>query len=359
MDDLGKFCSTLQLKYFHNISEHVKKYMIKMSYKCLYDRIGKKEVYSKILQSIEKHKTDAITITFGDQAENHAGMQKIGTRKTKGFTTKNLKEIKKNMEAKGLKCEYINLNSALDEKEKEKSDKAGVLIIKGLFDLPKFKRYSADRLFHELKMTKWDTFLVSTRTTQIQNKHARANICISNAEDIPGYTEKNKKKHKESIYWQDENLQYLYDKQMENRKRKNDKKAKLSKEEIQSGKGSVLKWQSVPVLEKFKEFIEKNFGEPAQDLVAEGNSYVNIKVCGIGYHGDSERNIVIAIRLGESFPMHFQWYHRSKPIGKRIVLPKLSHGDVYIMSEKAVGSDWKKSSILTLRHAAGCKKYIK
>ena len=27
------------------------------------------------------------------------------------------------------------------------------------------------------------------------------------------------------------------------------------------------------------------------------------------------------------------------------------------MSEKAVGTDWKKSSIPTMRHAAGCKKY--
>ena len=32
-------------------------------------------------------------------------------------------------------------------------------------------------------------------------------------------------------------------------------------------------------------------------------------------------------------------------------------GDVYVMTEKAVGSDWKKSTILTLRHSAGCKKY--
>lgn len=29
------------------------------------------------------------------------------------------------------------------------------------------------------------------------------------------------------------------------------------------------------------------------------------------------------------------------------------------MSEKAVGFDWKKSSIFTLRHATGCDKYTK
>ena len=28
-------------------------------------------------------------------------------------------------------------------------------------------------------------------------------------------------------------------------------------------------------------------------------------------------------------------------------------GDIYIMSEKAVGQDWRKRNIYTLRHAAG------
>ena len=31
----------------------------------------------------------------------------------------------------------------------------------------------------------------------------------------------------------------------------------------------------------------------------------------------------------------------------------------FMMSEKAVGRDWKRKSIPTLRHAAGCDKYIK
>jgi hypothetical protein len=31
---------------------------------------------------------------------------------------------------------------------------------------------------------------------------------------------------------------------------------------------------------------------------------------------------------------------------------------MYVMSEKAVGSDWKRSSILTLRHATGAKKFL-
>ena len=35
----------------------------------------------------------------------------------------------------------------------------------------------------------------------------------------------------------------------------------------------------------------------------------------------------------------------------------LNHGDLYVMSEKAVGTDWLLKNTLTLRHAAGSRKY--
>ena len=35
----------------------------------------------------------------------------------------------------------------------------------------------------------------------------------------------------------------------------------------------------------------------------------------------------------------------------------LKSGDLYIMSNKATGFDWKIKNILTIRHAAGCEKY--
>lgn len=57
-------------------------------------------------------------------------------------------------------------------------------------------------------------------------------------------------------------------------------------------------------------------------------------------------------------PLHYQWYYRSKPIGKNFSV-NIAPGDFYVMSEKAVGTDWKKSSILTLRHASGSAKYVK
>jgi len=43
-------------------------------------------------------------------------------------------------------------------------------------------------------------------------------------------------------------------------------------------------------------------------------------------------------------------------VGKRIIVP-LNGGDIYLMSEKAVGTDWKRKKVYTLRHATGCDKY--
>lgn len=97
--------------------------------------------------------------------------------------------------------------------------------------------------------------------------------------------------------------------------------------------------------------------EKCSDLVCEGNYYYDVKKCGIGFHGDAERRKVIGVRLGESIPLHFQWFYKNKVVGKRMEFA-LNDGDMYIMSDKAVGFDWKNYNILTLRHAAGCQKFL-
>ena len=121
------------------------------------------------------------------------------------------------------------------------------------------------------------------------------------------------------------------------------------------------------------------FGKKAKTLQAEGNKYFNKKKTGIGYHGDTERRKVIAWRLGEgdygdpraTMPIHWQWYINSKPVGQNMKF-MINGGDIYVMSEKATGQDWKKKirsvasscpsscrkePLPTLRHAAGSVKY--
>ena len=92
--------------------------------------------------------------------------------------------------------------------------------------------------------------------------------------------------------------------------------------------------------------------------VVEGNRYYNLKKTGIGFHGDTERVVVICLTIGGggNYPMRFQWFKDGMPIGNPIDI-NLNDGDVYVMSEKAVGADWKLRSRYTLRHAAGAEKY--
>ena len=91
--------------------------------------------------------------------------------------------------------------------------------------------------------------------------------------------------------------------------------------------------------------------------VVEGNRYYNLKKTGIGFHGDTERVVVICLSIGcWNYPMRWHWFKDGMPVGKPIDIT-LNSGDVYIMSEKAVGADWKLKSQYTLRHAAGADKY--
>jgi hypothetical protein len=128
--------------------------------------------------------------------------------------------------------------------------------------------------------------------------------------------------------------------------------------DYENKKGRIIPFSDVPLLSMVRTKIGEILGDKGRDLMVEGNYYYDISKCYIGYHGDAERRKVIGIRAGSTFPLYFQWYHRFNPIGDRVDID-LNHGDLYMMTEKAVGTDWKKSSIPTLRHAAGDEKHLK
>ena len=123
------------------------------------------------------------------------------------------------------------------------------------------------------------------------------------------------------------------------------------------GMGTIIAYDEVTLTSEVKNNLPQWFGHMANDMIAEANYYANPLKNYIGYHGDSERRIVIAYRLGAEMPLHYQWFHQSEPIGHRIEL-SIRHGDIYVMGEKAVGFDWKKKKIYTLRHAAGAQKLL-
>ena len=68
---------------------------------------------------------------------------------------------------------------------------------------------------------------------------------------------------------------------------------------------------------------------------------------------------MIGLNLGKSSVLRYFWRppnsceHVFNPIDIHV-----SHGDVYIMSEKASGDDWRDESIYRLVHAAGSRKHL-
>jgi alkylated DNA repair dioxygenase AlkB len=238
----------------------------------------------------------AMTLTFGECAENHAGNQQLGALGAagSGFSEEELRAAAAHLERSGgCQPELVALGHG-----------AFVLILRGgvsAFGI------DADALYAEHDALDVDkkAFMYG----RVVTKHARHNLCYDDLDQAACY---------------------------------------------ERGEGTVVAFPRVPLLERLRAALPELIGSPkAASLKCELNKYYNPASCGIGFHGDGERRRVIAVRLGVSIPLHFQWYQRHKPVGKRFKL-KLAHGDMYIMSEKATGWDWKRSSMLTLRHAAGC-----
>lgn len=108
-----------------------------------------------------------------------------------------------------------------------------------------------------------------------------------------------------------------------------------------------------PLLKQCESRIREACGL-AFDPIAEGNLYHDVASCGIGAHGDAERRMVLGMSLGASRPLAFAPFRSSRRVGQPLVV-QLSHGDIYAGTAKAFGHDWRRSSVLTFRHAAGLK----
>lgn len=260
--------------------------------------------------TIMRNTGSAITITFGDCAENHVGMQKLGNLSSSGFSYGEMMLAKEYFEKLSCQCDLYNLGEALTEKHGE-HEPAWVLVVRaGVQRLLEGSQETAESLTDQLLSLSWDS--KAKMYGRVVDKHARHNLCFA------------------------ENAQEA---------------------DFEHGQGTVVSFDSIPILKNIREKLPEALGTKANKLVAEGNLYYDASKCGIGFHGDAERRIVVALRLGEAIPLHYQWFKQFKPVGERIKL-SIESGDIYVMSAKAVGTDAKKSSILTLRHAAGADKYL-
>jgi hypothetical protein len=232
-------------------------------------------------------------------------MEQIGTLSTEGFSFEDLNNVKKKL---GDCVEIIELNCEEENGDIIDVASAYILIIKdGINKL-------CDGKLNDLKKEQFG--LTPDRKAfmygRVVNKHARGNLCFDDIGHAPNYEKK---------------------------------------------MGTVIAYDKVPLTKLLRKRIGELLGHKGENLACEGNYYYDVKKCGIGFHGDAERRKVVGVRLGDSIPLHFQWFYKSESVGKRIKF-MLDDGDVYIMSDKAVGFDWRKKNIMTLRHAAGCEKFL-
>lgn len=123
-----------------------------------------------------------------------------------------------------------------------------------------------------------------------------------------------------------------------------------------TGIHTVLAWKTLPFLEAARnDVLNKFLADPYHVNSACILHYSDINKCGIRWHGDGERRRTILYRLGTNShmrPIHFQWYLNSAPVCDPISIT-LNHGDYFIPSTKAVGTDWKVRKVPTLRHSTG------
>lgn len=245
------------------------------------------------------------TLTYGDIIENNPGMVKAGTLSADGFNTNDLTSAYRWFTARGITTTIYDLSSGIIDPTPE--EHAYLLVAKNALSVIT----NPDELFQELEGLTKDTHALMRG--QVKTKRARSNLCF---DDV------------------------------------------AMKADYAAGQGTIVAFSDVPHVNNIRQVLPDILGAKAQALKCELNHYFDLKKCGIGFHGDAERRLVVGVRVGATIPLAYQWYQHWRPISEKFVL-NLDHGDMYVMSEKAVGHEWKSSSIRTLRHAAGCAKYLK
>lgn len=251
------------------------------------------------------------TVTFCECAESDRSLEPLGEKAVEGFTVEELGVAGDLFAQDGIDTELVRLDGPFPPGE---FPPAAVLVVRGGVEL--LCGVAQDAVMEQLAGLRYDKHM--WHYGKVSNKRARHCNVLADFDQEPDYAAK---------------------------------------------RSTVVDFKHIPPLQRMRERLPKYLGPKAERMLAEVNKYPasaagEVKG-GIGFHGDAERRLVVAARFGASaFPLEYRWYRRNRVVGEPIAL-KVAPGDVYVMSDKAVGSDWKMSSRLTLRHAAGHASYLK
>ena len=254
------------------------------------------------------------SLTIGNGGENHTGMEFLGKKRKRGegWDLARLLKCKDILEnVFGKKVELYNLNKECLEGVKipekcEKPKDAYLMVVREFLTDEVHKNFKK-----ELKSYEWDRKYYDTRRKKVLNKLARANVCYG-------------------------------------------KKGRAA--DFENKMGTIIGFDQSPLVGKLLKVVEILMDE--KDLIVEGNQYDDATKNGIGPHGDTERVLVACLRVGFPMPMKYGIFWNCLMRGKSFETI-INGGDLYFMSEEAVGAEWKRKSKWIWRHAAGAKKYLK
>lgn len=257
-----------------------------------------------------KH-TQRYAITFGEVAILHVGGKEIGNgRRDHGFSVGELRIIKEQF---GTYGELVMLSDNLPENLRSENE-AAILIIRNGANILLQDKWAKNKLFMEQQAdVVYDNKYWDNRRSATLNKRARRNTVFGETD----------------VAHSDDYKQC-----------------------------SVNGFGRLTYLNRIRSALSTYLGPKANNLNAEGNWYFEDK-SGLGFHGDAERKIVICLSLGTTATLRYCWRMPGTSVkyGDPIDIT-VNHGDIYVMSEKATGYDWRCRSKVRVVHATGHSKYI-
>lgn len=269
----------------------------------------------------------AAVLTFSCFAEGHVGMkieknQIAKDGKNRALTYDDLAALYEKYSTEWYGPRFFSLGSKGQDRESRAPD-ACVLVIR---DGMRMLGVDKDKLLNQIQnIPSVDKQMLNTRQNKVQTKWKRHNFNIGD---------------------------------------------KSISADIANGQSTLYDFNSTFLTEAkklrdaFTKMGKENKLETMTDLLAEANvyyadEYKKNNYCGIGYHGDAERpnSPVIGCNVGKTRYLSFRSFYKSRYYRDETRI-KLKHGDIYFMSEHAVGVNWKRSGSVVYRHRAGSLKFL-
>lgn len=193
----------------------------------------------------------AICLTAGERAENHVGMQMIGSKSISdnGFSISDLGNFLLKFQSlqPDLKYVYISLVQSLNLTYEDINRfpeltttpmfyPVAILIIRNGLNILMNDNNYAKNMFDQLNCLQWDDKYYDTRRSKVLNKIARHNLVFDDISQEPDYEDK---------------------------------------------KGKIYAYNEIPLLNQYRNKLEEVLG--VSDLAIGGNNYYDVTRTGIGF----------------------------------------------------------------------------